>query len=699
MDMPYAQADKIAKLIPNDLKMTIDKALEQEERLKTMVKEDQQVARLIEISRTLEGTSRHASTHAAGVVISPSDLTDFMPLYKPSGSDDITTQFTMNHVESLGLLKMDFLGLRTLTVMDNTVKLIRAAHDPTFSIDDIPLEDEATFELLASAKTQGVFQLESEGMRDLIRKMKPTLFSDIIALVALFRPGPINSGMADQYVRRKHGHEEVTFDFPVIEQTLSETYGVIVYQEQVMKIANELSGFSMAQADSLRKAMGKKVAAIMAEQRDMFVDGAVAKGEDKAKVEALWSNIEKFAEYGFNKSHSACYALVAYQTAYLKAHYTAEYMASLISSEKDNSDKVIRYLQELRELGIEAAPPDVNESMSDFAVINGAVRFGLAAIKGVGVGSVEGIIAARNEGGRFTSLLDFAERVEPGAVNKRVYEALIKCGAFDSFETSRAALFAGIDAVCSAAQRTQKDKAMGQTSIFGSMPDAVSDAAPSVVIADLPEWPERERLAHEKEALGFYISGHPLNAFARDLQLFATHSTDTILQAPNKSEVRIGGIIAAKRIQTTKKKGESYARITIEDMAGSVEVLVWPKTYQNVVEILDSEDPIFIIGKLEVDDQRTQVIADEIITFHAAKQKFTNTVAIHLTTTGLERESLEQLRDILDRRRGSSVVKIYFKAPGKGELVMRAPHHSVAADDDLIAEIEDLIGERSVHLE
>lgn len=697
MDIPYATADKIAKLIPNDLDITIDKALAQEERLKKMVDDSEQIARLIEISKTLEGTTRHASTHAAGVVISPTPLTDFLPLYKASGSDDIVTQYPMASIESLGLLKMDFLGLKTLTVIDKTEKKIVATVDPDFDINLIRLDDKKTFKLLSTAKTLGIFQLESAGMRDLIRKMKPTGFTDIIALVALFRPGPINSGMADQYVKRKHGHEEVKYDFPVLTEILGETYGVIVYQEQVMKIANILAGFSMAEADSLRKAMGKKNEVIMAEQGGKFVEGAIKNGHNRRDVEELWKNISMFAQYGFNKSHSACYALVAFQTAYLKAHYTAEYMAALLTADKDNSDKVIRYIQECRDLGIEVLPPDVNKSESDFSVIDGQVRFGMAAVKGIGAASVESIIAARNKGSSFATFLEFAERVDSTSINKRVMEALIKCGAFDSVGHARAALMESLDQTMTAAQNTQRDREVGQTSIFGALEES-GEGQLAVAVVDREEWEERERLSNEKEALGFYISGHPLNAYARDLKLFATYTASAIESAPPKGEVRLGGVVTSKKIQATKK-GDPYARLTIEDLTGGVEVIVWPDVYSKCRELLESDEPIFMAGVADSDEQKTQIIAKEIMTFPQARSRFTNQVIVHLTTTGLEKETLEELKSIFARHKGKSPVSFHFTAPGRGELVMLAGSCGVNAGEELINDIESLVGEQSVSLE
>ncbi|MBI4667310.1 MAG: DNA polymerase III subunit alpha [Nitrospinae bacterium] len=697
MGMPYAEVDKIAKLIPNDLKMTLDKALKQEQKLADMVAANPQVARLFQLSGTLEGTARHASTHAAGVVISPEPLTTFMPQFK--SGDDVTTQFQMTDIEKLGLLKMDFLGLRTLTVLSNTVKQIKAGKDPDFDLDTIPLGDKKTFQLLGAAQTLGVFQLESSGMRDLIRKMKPTDFFDIIALVALYRPGPINSGMADQYVRRKHGHEKVELPFPALGSILQETYGVIVYQEQVMKIANVLSGFTLAQADTLRKAMGKKDAGLMANLRDKFIDGAAGNGYNREKAEALWGQIEKFGEYGFNKSHSACYALVAYQTAYLKAHFPAEYMASLITSEMDNTDKVLRYIQELRDMGIRVLPPDVNESMSDFTVTPEGIRFGLAAVKGVGASAVNAMIAAREKEGRFTTLLGFLESVDSQPVNKRTLEALIKCGAFDSTGNTRAALMGGLEESLAAAQKTLRDREVGQFSIFGGMGAAEAIEPAISKVKDLPEWPEKERLAYEKEALGFYISGHPLNSKARDLKILSNFNASTIENATHKAEVRIGGVVVAKRTQSTKK-GDTMAFLTLEDLHGVVDVTVWPDVYAKSLDILDKDEPVFIKGAAEVDDEGgVKIIAQEILTFDAAKANFTNSVKVTMSSPGLEEETLRELKGLCEKHRGKCAVTLQFIVPGKGEVTLRAGGVTVNPTEKFIQSVEELLGEDSVYLE
>ncbi|VAX23468.1 DNA polymerase III alpha subunit [hydrothermal vent metagenome] len=696
MDMPYAQADKIAKLIPHNLKMTIDKALKEEPRLKSLEKEDPQVEKLLRISRSLEGTARHASTHAAGVVISPKPLIDFMPVFK-TNTGEITTQYKMKDIEGLGLLKMDFLGLRTLTVIKNSVDQIRLNHDPEFNIDSIALDDEPTFSLMRNANTLGVFQLESTGMRDLMRKMKPTNFQDIIALVALFRPGPIQSGMADLYVRRKHGHEKVRFDFKELEPILGETYGVPVYQEQVMKIANILAGFSLGEADSLRKAMGKKDMDMMARIREKFVTSAVSRKHNSAKIEKLWTQLEKFGEYGFNKSHSACYALVAYQTAFLKAHFTAEYMAALISSEMDNTDKVIRYIQECRDRDIEITPPDINRSMMDFTVLEGSIRFGLAAIKGIGAAAAKAIISARAAHGEFLSMLDFAESVGSSAVNKRALEALVKCGAFDFTENSRAALFNSVEEVISVAQKTQRDRDIGQVNIFGAH-GSVRDDAAGVNFSNAPEWPEKERLVYEKQALGFYISGHPLNEYVSDLRRLANYTTATLENAPNKAEIHIGGMVISRKEKNTKN-GDSFAIFTLEDLQGVVEVIAWPKTYVKYIELINGEEPIFITGSIDADEEKgVKIIANEIFPITEAKKKFTNSIHVHIQTPGLEEETLKELKGAFTDCKGASDVILHFRVPGKGELAMRVSG-GVSADDNLIGKVERIVGEQSVFLE
>ncbi|MDP6388166.1 MAG: DNA polymerase III subunit alpha, partial [Candidatus Pacebacteria bacterium] len=465
-DMPYGEVDKIAKLIPNRLNIKLNEAIEEEPKLKELQAKNDQVKEMLNIALTLEGLPRHASTHAAGVVISPKPLTEFLPLYKGT-NDEVITQFAMGNIEKLGLLKMDFLGLKTLTVIDMTLKKIKKISGKELALSSVPLNDEKTFKQLSGAKTLGVFQLESRGMRDLLRKMKPTTFEDVVALLALYRPGPLNSGMVDDYIKRKHGTIPEKYDLPQLKSVLHETHGVILYQEQVMKLASVLAGFSLGGADILRRAMGKKKPEVMIELREKFIAGALKKKIPKEKAEKIFGLIEHFAGYGFNKSHSAAYAMIAYQTAYLKAHYPVEFLASLLTCDMDNTDKVILYINECREMGVQVLAADVNESFKDFTVIKNNIRFGLAAVKNVGQNAIESILKAREKEGRFSSVYEFCQRVDQRLVNKRVIESLIKCGAFDSTGEKRWEVMDGLPRFMELAQRIQKDRERGQIGLFG----------------------------------------------------------------------------------------------------------------------------------------------------------------------------------------------------------------------------------------
>ncbi len=694
MGVPYGEVDGIAKLVPEELKMTLAKAIEMEPKLADMEKKDPQIKKLLEIAKVLEGISRHASVHAAGVVIAPSDLTDFVPLYKTS-KDEVVTQFTMKYIEELGLLKMDFLGLRTLTVIDWTVKSIRKNKNATFDLRAIPMDDPATFKLLQDARTLGVFQLESSGMRDLMRKMKPEHFTDIIALVALFRPGPLNSGMATSFIHRKNGTEKIENIVPQLGDILKETHGVMVYQEQVMKIANELAGFTMAQADTLRKAMGKKDAKSMEKLRHDFVEGCKKNKIAEDKAVTIFGQIQEFAEYAFNKSHSAAYALVSYQTAYLKTNYPEEYMASLLTSERDSTDKVVLYLNECRDLGIPVLPPDINESEVDFGALAGKIVFGLAAVKGVGVGAVSEIIRTRQEGGPFASLTDFARRVDGKQVNRRVFEALIKCGAFDRQNKNRAALFDSLDSVTAEAAKDREEIEMGQSNMFAAIETAADRE--KRLIRDLPDWPQPERLQHEKEALGFYITGHPMERYLQDQKRLATHQAGQLADTVNKQEVRLCGVVSALRTQLTKKK-EKMAYVTLEDMSGSASLLVWPNTLVETVQYLESNEALFIKGKIDRDETDVKVIVDDIMPIKAAKEKFTNVIHLNLQVVGLEDTVLADLKQLAASHRGNSKLVLHFTFPDRKRMQVNASdRYKVAANESLLAEFEKILGPSSVY--
>ncbi len=595
LGLPYGLVDKVAKTIPTGPDVTLPSAAKDSPALIEAMKNDHEVERIIEIGSRLEGLSRHAGMHAAGVVITPEPVTNYVPLYR-TNRDEILTQYDMRIVEKMGLLKMDFLGLRTLTVIDDAIKSAKAVEGVTIDIDTLPLDDPEVFRLFQEGRTKGVFQFESGGMVDLLRKSHPTRFEDLAALNALYRPGALDAGMVDEFVRRKNGLSKAKYLVPAMKEILEETYGVIVYQEQVMQIAQQIAGYSLGQADLLRKAMGKKDAAVMAAERDKFVTGAVAKGVDKKKANDLFDYIEPFARYGFNKSHSVAYALVAWQTAWLKVHYPRHFMAALMTSEMDRTDFVVKFINEASQMGIRILPPDINESNYAFTVVGPNIRFGLGAVKGVGGSAIESILEARHRKGRFASLLDFCEAVDLRACNKKVIEALIKSGSFDFLGTPRKVLFETLENTADSAQRAREEKERGQSSLFGSgnVGRTLSPANASSRTGEsdlrLAEWPDDEKLRFEKETLGFYITGHPLNKFSDELSMFANATTDTLHQHIDEI-VNIGGIVSQIKKSKIKKgpnEGKLMAKFILDDQRGSVEVVVFSDLYSKYAKWLDN---------------------------------------------------------------------------------------------------------------
>jgi DNA polymerase-3 subunit alpha len=704
MDLSYAEVDRIAKMIPFDLKMTLERALEESPPLKEAYEKEPRVKELIDVSKRLEGTTRHASTHAAGVVIAPKPLTELVPLFK-GNTGDVTTQFDMKGCERIGLLKMDFLGLRTLTLIDNCVKMIEAQIGVHIEPERIPLDDEKTFALFTAGKTSGLFQFESDGMRDILKRFKPDRLEHLTALNALYRPGPMQ--MIDDFIRRRHGQTRVTYEHPAMEPILKETYGVMVYQEQVMKIASALGGFSLGEADILRKAMGKKKVEVMAAQMEKFLAGCAASGVPERKARRIWQLMEQFAGYGFNKSHSAAYAWLAYQTAYLKANYPAHFMAALLTSERANTDKIVQYLGECREMGIRVLPPDVNEAQKFFTVVardegEGAaeaaapadIRFGLAAIKNVGEGAVEAMLAAREEGGRFRSLFDLCDRVDTRAVNRRVIESLIKSGSFDSIDARRSALFAVIDRAMEAGQKRQRDREQGQSSLFGMLDGTGTDGGTgSERIPDARPWPEAERLAFEKESLGFFITGHPLERFRSELEQWASASTGRLGQTDPSIEVSVGGIITGLRLIKTKK-GDRMASFALEDLEGSVECLVFPETYKKTGGRLADDQVVLVKGRAETPDEgRARLLASEVMPLEQAKLSEARSVTIRVTAPGWDRSKGERLRDILGSHRGDCPVTLEIVRPG-AYAVSLAPNavYRVRPGSVLRDEVEALLG-------
>tara|TARA_Y100001936_G_scaffold127360_2_gene124723 strand:- start:85 stop:2328 length:2244 start_codon:yes stop_codon:yes gene_type:complete len=696
LDMTYGEVDKLAKLVPNKLNITLDDAFKEEKQFDKLRKENTKIAELLDIAKSLEGLQRHCSTHAAGVVISSKALTEFCPLYK-GGNDEVVTQYAMGSVEKLGLLKMDFLGLRTLTVINNALRLIKQSREKDLDISMIPLNDDKTFKLLCDARTLGVFQLESSGMRDLLKKLKPDCFEDIIALLAMYRPGPLESGMVDDFVKRKHGTMELKFDLPQLENILKETQGVILYQEQVMKIASVLSGFSLGDADLLRRAMGKKKPEEMAAQREKFMEGAQANKIESGKARKIFDLMEKFAGYGFNKSHSAAYAQVSYQTAYLKAHYPLEFFGALITSDMDNTDKVLRYINDCREMDITVQPPDVNLSDRDFSVSDNKLVFGLGAIKNVGSKAIDNIIEARQNLGKFKSLIELCESVDLQLANKRVFESLIKSGACDSLGSSRAKMLKDLQSSMEQGQAKQRDKQLGQSSMFDVFAEDV------VVEKDngdhVNEWNEMDRLKFEKESIGFYITGHPLDRFGKDLAWFTDATSASVAESGNGKAVSIAGV-PIKHLPKTTRKGDKMGIITLEDLHGSIEVILWPEIYANVESLLLTEEPILVKGQVDSDGNIPKVIAKDVFPLIQAKQRFQGKVMIHFRTLGLEKETLYAVKEILAANKGNNDTRLHFISPDNEERVVTVSEDlRIQPSDEVIEQIQSLLGEDAILFE
>lgn len=700
LDLAYGDVDRIAKLVPEVLNITLDQALKQEPKLNEMAAADARVKELLEIALRLEGLTRHASTHAAGVVVAPDTMEEFCPVYKDQKTGSINTQYSMKYVEKIGLVKFDFLGLKNLTVIDNAVKIIRSGKDPKFDIALLLDDDQASYELISAGNTTGVFQLESSGMKEMLVKLKPSCFEDVIAACALYRPGPLGSGMVDDFIDRKHGRKKVVYDLPELEPILKDTYGVIVYQEQVMQIARTLGGYSLGGADLLRRAMGKKDPIEMAKQKDIFLDGAKKNGFDMKKSEAIFDLMAKFAEYGFNKSHSAAYALVAYQTAFLKAHYPVEFMAALLTEDMGNTDKVVKNINDCREMGIEVLPPDINLSDASFIVRESSIRFGLGAVKGVGGAAIDSVLEAR-QAGPFRDIFDYCERVDLRKVNKRVMEALVKCGAFDSTKARRSQLIAGLEDVMMLGQKIQQERESAQTSLFGTeeIVRTNGNGNGKHILPDIPEWDEKLRLNFEKEALGFFITGHPLQRHAATMKRFSTCTIAELAERADKNEVRISGIVATLKELLTKK-GDRMGFATIEDLTGSVEVIAFPEVYALASELLKDEEPLLVTGTVDMGEKGAKLIATGVTLLSEYHERETSLVHLSLNTVGLDRGQLQSLKNLLDRHTGSCKVLLHFNAPTQFNATLCLPdNYTVAGNDDLAVEVKNLLGYAAVTFE
>ncbi len=671
LDIPLSEVDKIAKLVPDSPKITLEDALKEEPMLEEIKAESEINKELFEVCKTLEGLPRHASTHAAGVVISDKPLTEYMPLCRGKNGE-IVTQFDMNDVEKIGLIKFDFLGLKNLTIIAAALDLIKSRGKEVPDILNLDLKDAKTYELLCKANTDGVFQLESAGMKNLMKKLKPSCFDDITALVALYRPGPMESGMIEDYVERKHGRKKMEYLLPQLEPILKPTYGVIVYQEQAMEISVRIAGYTMAEADILRKAMGKKIPEIMNMQRESFVNGAVKNGIDKNKAEKLFDLIDKFSGYGFNKSHSAAYALIAFQTAYLKANFSTEFMAALLTSEMQSTDNIAKYLAESRSQRINILPPDINEGYKSFSITDSGIRFGLAAVKNVGESAIEAIVEEREANGKFATIYDFCQRVDLHRINKRMIENLIKCGAFDSLGAKRSQNLAAMDEAVEWGQKMQKEKNSPQMSIFGSnQEEKIDTGIPSY--KDIEEFSEKERLDFEKEALGFYISGHPIEIYKDILDRFTDADTANVAEKKSGSIVRIAGIVREVKQKTTKK-GDRMAFVLLEDLTGSFEAVVFPKTYEASRNILIKDTPVIVQGKAEKDirdEKKIKVIADAVVHVNEAEAAWPESIYLDIDISKTERDNISKLKSIFNEFPGNCSVYLRLGYENKVEALFK----------------------------
>jgi len=698
LDCTFGDVDKIAKLVPEVLGITLEKALEQEPKLKELMAADPKVNEVMSVALRLEGLARHISTHAAGLVVAPQQMEEFVPVYKDQKTGSLTTQYSMKYVEKVGLVKFDFLGLKNLTVIDNAVKHIRNGKDPNFDITLLRDDDEESYKLLQAGNTTGVFQLESSGMKELLVKLKPSCFEDIIAVCALYRPGPLGSGMVDAFIECKHGRRAVVYDLPQLEPILKDTYGVIVYQEQVMQIARSLAGYSLGGADLLRRAMGKKDAEQMAKERLKFMEGSEKIGLDSKKCAGIFDLMAKFAEYGFNKSHSAAYALVAYQTAYLKAHYPVEFMAALLTEDMSNTDKVIKSISDCREMGIEVLPPDINESDRSFRVLENAMRFGLGAVKNVGEGAIEAIIEGRGDT-PFGDIFDFCERVDLRRCNKRVIEALIKSGAFDCTGKKRSQLMAALEDAATSGQKVQQERESAQTSLFGIAEIVRGGSTGGNRYPEIPEWDEKYRLGCEKEAIGFFITGHPLDRWVCDMRRFSTVDSSTIAEAKEKSEVKICGVSASlKEVMT--KKGDRMGFITLEDLSGSLEVVIFPETYARCSEYLKNDDPIHVTGAVEHGEKGAKIMASDIVLLRDLIERETRRVNFNIEAQGVDQAKLDTLKGIICRYQGGCRSLLHLEIENNSRVTIKLPdQYKVSASEELTVEVKNLFGYNAVSFE
>lgn len=706
---PFGFVDRISKLVPPDPGMTLEKAFIAEPALQELYDADEEVKELIDKCRILEGCTRNAGKHAGGVVISPTAITDFAPIYCDAEGNFPVTQFDKNDVETAGLVKFDFLGLRTLTIIDWALGLVnprlKKAGKPPVRIEAIPLDDARSFRNLQDAKTTAVFQLESRGMKELIKRLQPDCFEDIIALVALFRPGPLQSGMVDNFIDRKHGREAISYpdekwQHESLKEILEPTYGIILYQEQVMQIAQVLSGYTLGGADMLRRAMGKKKPEEMAKQRAVFQEGAEKNGVDGELAMKIFDLVEKFAGYGFNKSHSAAYALVSYQTLWLKTHYPAEFMAAVMTADMDNTEKVVGLVDECKNMGLTVLPPDINSGLYRFNVDdNGAIVYGIGAIKGVGEGPIEAILEARNKGGYFKDLFDFCARIDLKKVNKRVIEKLILAGALDRLGPHRAAMMASVDDAVRAASQHHQAEAFGQADMFGVLTDAPEEVEQKYT--QVPEWPEKVRLEGERETLGLYLTGHPVDEYLKELTKYTSCRLNEAAPTRRVQSLTVAGLVIAARVMTTKR-GTRIGLMTLDDRSGRMEVMLYSEALDRYAEWLEKDKILVVSGQVSFDDFNggLKMSAREVMDLGSAREKFARGLSISILQSQIDQQFFERFSHILEPHRAGTVpVNVYYQRPDARARLTLGTEWRVTPSDTLLDELKQLLGHDQVELE
>ncbi|EGQ9323119.1 DNA polymerase III subunit alpha [Vibrio cholerae] len=706
---PFGFVDRISKLVPPDPGMTLEKAFIAEPALQELYDADEEVKELIDKCRILEGCTRNAGKHAGGVVISPTAITDFAPIYCDAEGNFPVTQFDKNDVETAGLVKFDFLGLRTLTIIDWALGLVnprlKKAGKPPVRIEAIPLDDARSFRNLQDAKTTAVFQLESRGMKELIKRLQPDCFEDIIALVALFRPGPLQSGMVDNFIDRKHGREAISYpdekwQHESLKEILEPTYGIILYQEQVMQIAQVLSGYTLGGADMLRRAMGKKKPEEMAKQRAVFQEGAEKNGIDGELAMKIFDLVEKFAGYGFNKSHSAAYALVSYQTLWLKTHYPAEFMAAVMTADMDNTEKVVGLVDECKNMGLTVLPPDINSGLYRFNVDdNGAIVYGIGAIKGVGEGPIEAILEARNKGGYFKDLFDLCARIDLKKVNKRVIEKLILAGALDRLGPHRAAMMASVDDAVRAASQHHQAEAFGQADMFGVLTDAPEDVEQKYT--QVPEWPEKVRLEGERETLGLYLTGHPVDEYLKELTKYTSCRLNEAAPTRRDQSLTVAGLVIAARVMTTKR-GTRIGLMTLDDRSGRMEVMLYSEALDLYAEWLEKDKILVVSGQVSFDDFNggLKMSAREVMDLGSAREKFARGLSISILQSQIDQQFFERFSHILEPHRAGTVpVNVYYQRPDARARLTLGTEWRVTPSDTLLDELKQLLGHDQVELE